>query len=370
MRLIQRNVDQRGISVVVRGCFWGDAEGARLWANGRSVPGYEETGGMEASEADQIAALWLVLYTDPWYELRLLRNLPTSGQASFGQEAPSSVLLRTVDEFTPSIELMNELSEEGLDEYFQDALSAIRQSPELRQAAATATLDSLDHRRAIARALIAYAIVSAQDCEELPPTGFMRDALAERVADELYGFGMSFSDFLMRPVKGMATRLVSRKLAGDRGSITDAAAPMAGDVLRFLANGDGMRSFVLNAIKDSAAGPVYVLAHSLGGIICVDLLVREEVPAVKCLVTIGSQAPFLYEIGALPSLTYPKPLPGHFPPWANIYDRRDILSYIGSPIMGERIADIQVDNGEAFPQAHSAYWSNPAVWDVIAAVVT
>src|SRR5664279_3064416 len=51
------------------------AAGARLLAGGASIPGYGDTGGAEPSEADQLLALWSVLYTDPWYELRLLRNL-------------------------------------------------------------------------------------------------------------------------------------------------------------------------------------------------------------------------------------------------------------------------------------------------------
>ena len=35
----------------------------------------------------------------------------------------------------------------------------------------------------------------------------------------------------------------------------------------------------------------------------------ESVPQVKQLITVGSQASFLYEIGALVSLEYPNPLP-------------------------------------------------------------
>ena len=114
---------------------------------------------------------------------------------------------------------------------------------------------------------------------------------------------------------------------------------------------------------------MYLVAHSLGGIICVDLLVREEFPTVAGLVTVGSQSPFLYEIGALPALTYPDPLPDHFPRWVNIYDRRDMLSYVAAGVLGDRVADVEVDNGQPFPQSHSAYFSNSDVWAAIQAVV-
>src|SRR5215470_13953559 len=76
LRTIKRQLNGRGSAVDVRGCFWGEAAGARLLAGGASIPGYGESGGTEPSEADQLLALWSVLYTDPWYELRLLRNRP------------------------------------------------------------------------------------------------------------------------------------------------------------------------------------------------------------------------------------------------------------------------------------------------------
>jgi alpha-beta hydrolase superfamily lysophospholipase len=128
-------------------------------------------------------------------------------------------------------------------------------------------------------------------------------------------------EFLLRPVKGLAARWATAKLTKDRGSITDAAAPAAGDVARFLANRDGARTFVPAAINDIAPDPVYILGHSLGGIICVDLLVREQLGNVAGPITVGSQSPFLYEIGALPALSHPEPLPDHVPPWLNVYDR-------------------------------------------------
>jgi hypothetical protein len=366
--LIKRRAQRLHRPVNVQGCYWGQAEGARLRAGGQSIPGYEETGGRTPTEANELHALWSVLYTDPWYELRLLRHMPTSGPIPFGQESPRIMLRRMVDDFVPSDTLRDELVDRGLASFFQAALVAIRVAPEFDQAAATAPADSLDHRRAIARALVAYAIAASGDAGHPPPTGAERDTLAERVADELQGYGMSFSDFLLNPVKGIARHMAVSKLTRERGSITDAAAPAAGDTLRFLANGDGVRTFVKRAISD-ASEPVYLLAHSLGGIICVDLLAREPVKQVAGLLTVGSQAPFLYEIGALPSLIYPNPLPTHFPSWVNIYDRRDILSYVGAKLFNGRVTDVEVDNGQPFPQSHSAYWSNPAVWAAIAAAM-
>jgi hypothetical protein len=99
------------------------------------------------------------------------------------------------------------------------------------------------------------------------------------------------------------------------------------------------------------------------------LLVREQFANVAGLITIGSQSPFLYEIGAFPALGHPDPLPAHFPPWLNVYDRRDVLSYVGSGVFGDGVRDVEVDNGQPFPQSHSAYWTNPAVWTAVSEFV-
>jgi hypothetical protein len=79
-------------------------------------------------------------------------------------------------------------------------------------------------------------------------------------------------------------------------------------------------------------------------------------------VTAGSQGPFLYESGSLPSLEHPAPLPPHVPAWLNLYDSRDLLGYLGAELFPGRVTDVPVDSGQPFPAAHSAYWTNPAVY--------
>jgi pimeloyl-ACP methyl ester carboxylesterase len=196
--------------------------------------------------------------------------------------------------------------------------------------------------------------------------GAMRDELTKQLSLELEGYGLGMGSFALTPVKGLAKRLATRKLTGDRGAITDAAAPAAGDVLRFLARGDEARAFVRRAVED-IGGDVVLLGHSLGGVICVDLLLREELARVKGLVTIGSQAPLLYEIGALPALSHPSPVPPSFPAWLNIYDRRDLLAYVCADVFGRPVADdVPVDNKQPFPESHSAYWANKTVWRAVA----
>lgn len=362
---IRENAHKSGLPVEVLGCFWGGSEGARLNLGGASIPGYLEAGGGEPSEDDSLMALWSVLYTDPWYELRVLRNMPVQGPFPFGQEPPSAALRRNMEEFAPSEQLRELLEADHLQRYFDIAVTALLRAEEFSQAVETAPPDPLEHRRAIARALIAHTLVAAEEAQDLPLNGAVRDRLVEQLTNELHGYGMGVGEFLLRPVKGLAWRMVTKKLVGDRGTLSDAAAPATGDVLRYLANGKAMRTYVQQSIADLGEGPIIVLAHSLGGIMCVDLLMQQAMPEVSALVTVGTQAPLFYEIGALPSLGPEESLPGHFPLWLNIYDRRDLLSYVGSEVFPGQVKDVEVRNGQPFPQSHSAYWSNPDVWTAV-----
>src|SRR5258708_18031009 len=105
----------------------------------------------------------------------------------------------------------------------------------------------------------------------------------------------------------------------------------------------------------------------LGGIGCADLLIQHQSvrQQVQLLVTVGTQVPFFYEIGALHSLSPDQPLPPDFPSWLNIYDLNDFLSYVGATVFPNQVQDVLVDNRQPFPQAHGAYWTNPATWNAI-----
>jgi hypothetical protein len=356
----------------VNGCFWGGSEGAKLWADGASIPSYDETGGDDPSEAEENLALWAVLHTDPWYEIRLLGDWPAEGgELAPGQMPPSARLREQVDSFVASEELSQLLVRYDLRAHFDAARIALQAAPEFDRAADTATEATLnEHRKAVARALVAFMMVSAEDSGAPPLDGATREAIVTVVIDDLHGFGMGIAAWLTRPFKGFAQSMVTQRMARKRGALTDATSPAAGDIMRYQARGSGIRRYIRQVVADAlVADPdpsVTLLAHSLGGIACVDALIEGPIPGVGRLVTVGSQAPFFYEIDALSSLPYGDPLPDHFPAWLNIYDGRDFLSYIGEGVFPGRVTDQRVDNGQPFPQAHSAYWRNDAVWQHIA----
>jgi hypothetical protein len=363
-------------SAIVKPCYWGHL-GSRLPATPGSIPEYDTTKavpspadlGATLTDEEYRVALWSVLNDDPLYELRVLalRSGP-AGEFSPGQLPPGPALLRRAREFPIPPALQFLLEQAGIADAFPSARAAVLESSAAQDALKSATSALTEYRQALARAFIAYAAAQTAsdepDSVPLPVTldASLRDQIELHLVQILGGTDYTAAGWVREQLGGMVRRIATRRFANRRGAVTDAAYPAAGDILLYQARGAEIHDFLRREI---AASPgCVILAHSLGGIACVDLLVKEQLP-VECLITAGSQAPFLYEIDALQSLRYGQALPPHFPRWINIFDRRDFLSYIGAKVFPDRVRDFAVDNREPFPESHSAYWSNPAVWDLI-----
>jgi hypothetical protein len=357
-------------------CYWGHL-GARLNAGGVSIPTYGETRAIEigvaAAPAGEIeVGLWALLALDPLFELTAL-SLRAEEQEEFvpGVTPPGLQLAQRGRSFRPSPEILAKLEEGDLGEAFSEAQDAITASDEYRDALGAAPAALAEYRAAIARAWVAESAIRSEERKGYPPAVWMdarlRDEIVDLLVDALGGREYGIGDWVRRHLGGLAlqvgSHLGTRYARRRRGALTDAAYPFPSDILLYQARGHEIRAFVRECIRQ-APPPVVLLAHSLGGIACVDLFVEEPMD-IELLVTVGSQSPFLYEIGALQSLPFDSPLPKQFPRWLNIYDRRDLLSYVGAGVFHGRVRDVEVDNRQPFPSAHGAYWRNPAVWKAI-----
>jgi pimeloyl-ACP methyl ester carboxylesterase len=187
----------------------------------------------------------------------------------------------------------------------------------------------------------------------------IRDALVLRLLNDWDQIVYTMGDFLARIFKRAATRILRQH----RHHITDPAALRIGDILLHQSRRAAIRDFIREKIE-KAQPPVILVAHSLGGIACFDLLALPDPPAVARVVTVGSQAAFFCEIGALTSLKRPQPLPVGFPPWLNVYDRNDFLSYTAKRLF-PGVKELEARSGQAFPESHSAYFANDEVWQAI-----
>ncbi len=373
--------------VQVARCFWGEEHGAALGLGGASLPVRTKNrgvGGDGVLDEDDPLAVWALLEVDPLAELREFVQAAHDGGEETGF-APGRVdPWETVADTVRGLTLAGTgQTGGGLPRLVADL------APHLDEAAgrvADEISDSLggsspaDGIEPIAaRAVYALAVQLAEgpygDDEPLAVDGADRDTLVGALTDQLGGGDRG--GFVAGAAKGVAVRALNAYLSPlsslahtFRGGITKGSVPASGDILRYQVRGAGVRAAIRTAVREateSGAGPVVLLAHSLGGIACVDLLAEPDPPAgVELLVTVGSQAPFLYELDALTALRRDDPLPAAFPRWLNVYDERDLLGFVGEKVFPGRVTDLRVNTRQPFPRAHTSYFAHQRLYDLLA----
>lgn len=376
---IKQALQERRPDIKLVPCLWGDPVGAKLNKGGVSIPSYDETqGGKQRSPEEENIQLWEALYKDPSYEMRLLglRSLQSQTSAP-GKQTPAQELQGRVKDLVANPELQTKLDALGIGSFFSRAYESIvgSNSQSFSRLLDTASRPLEGDYAAIARAIVAMIGILYRERE-----WFDSPLVDEKLRDEAVDAILKVltrdetsrgvvSNWIIGQLSGLALGVGTNAIKRKRGAMSDGAYPFAGDIMIYQAKGQKIRDFIRSQIE-MVEPPVVLLAHSLGGIACVDLLIEQDLrDKVKLLITAGSQAPFLYEIDALQTLAFGEPLPEHFPKWLNIYDLRDFLSYVGEGVFPSRLTDVQVDNRQPFPEAHGAYWANAETWNEIAKVL-
>ncbi|WP_374776460.1 hypothetical protein OG756_30560 [Streptomyces sp. NBC_01310] len=387
--LVRERLTARFPDAAVDSCYWGDRFGATLGAGGRSVPGLRPRPEAAPDPVDAETAEWALLLADPLCELRVLAEAGWEGGdahddafAMPGVQPAGSRVLALLASLPPAPpptgdELGALLHGTGLAADFADALDATARSAEAARAGDRAAEEpqARELATALARSVTAAALAAAgaeADC-----TGAERDRLVELLTTRLGGDARVPGARAAAVLGRLALRVTTQPLLNAwRGSLTVGATPALGDILRYQARGHELRDF-LHARIAAAPGPTVLIGHSLGGIALVDLLALaaargEAVPGARLLVTVGSQAPFLYELGALTALEPGAKLPYGFPRWLNVYDRQDVLAYLAGPVFpgDPRVTDHEVGSRQPFPACHSAYWKQDSLYERIEQAVT
>ncbi|MGI5499258.1 hypothetical protein [Lentzea sp. CA-135723] len=291
--------------------------------------------------------LWELLENDPLCELQLLA---AQGGAELAPNAPAPG-----QRLAAAARRLDLAGHPVLAPDVQDAVDHV-----LAHARFTTSDDVL--RPALARALVAETLRRAEDrLGQVPVDGARLDevlaAVLAGLGDSERAPGSVLAGFVAR--SGLS-RLIERR----RHVLTSSVAPLAGDVLVYLTRGGPVREFIEQAVL-AAEPPAVLVAHSLGGIASLELLVSRALPGVELLVTVGSQAPLLYELNALPCLEFGAPLPEWMPRWVNVYDQRDLLAFVGEKLFPAGVTDRRVDNRIGFPRSHSAYVANKGFYQVL-----
>ncbi|MCJ0873004.1 hypothetical protein [Streptomyces sp. AP-93] len=397
--LVRDRLTARFPGASVDSCFWGERYGATLSAQGRSVPGLSAPGAAMGPD-DEETAEWGLLVADPLCELRVLaeagwdtgadRDLDghPDGHPDGASDDDGFAMPGVQSAGDRVLELLAEVSEvsgvsgvpeggeqaalllgTGLAAGFPAALKTVSRSDEAARAGARAAgeTQARELAKVLARAVTAAALASAgaeADC-----TGAERDRLVELITTRLGGDARVPGARAAAVLGRLAMRVTTQPLLNAwRGSLTVGATPALGDILRYQARGAGLRAFLHERIT-AEPGPTVLIGHSLGGIALVDLLALaaargEPVPGVELLVTVGSQAPFLHELGALAGIVPGARLPYAFPRWLNVYDRQDVLSYLAEPVFpgDPRVSDQEIGSRQPFPACHSAYWKQDSLY--------
>lgn len=362
-------------------CYWGDTCGARLALDGASFPPRDQDRGLPAGDRPDALALWALLEQRPLAEIELIEA--EAGDDERGGYAPGRV-----DRWDALADRVRGLAGsdpvEGLARAGDGVGRLVQEvGPHMAEAAEDVAAElslrlsgrayGQDAEAVAARAVVALAVrltENALDEEEpLPVDGADRDALVTLLTDRLGGTDRG----VVGAGKWMAARLVadpflrtiSPGVQAGRRRMTGSIVPQGGDILRYQARGADLRARIAETValtREYDDGPVVLLAHSLGGIASFDLLAMEPSHGVDLLVTVGSQASFLYEIDALTGLRRGDGLPETFPRWINVYDRRDLLGFVGEKIFPGRVSDVRVELRQPFPRAHTGYFAHDAFY--------
>lgn len=354
LALVSAKVRQYLPRYEVAGCNWGDAFGARLNAKGGSIPGYGSDGNPgDAARALEAASMarWTLLSDDPLLELRVTDLAPPLGPPQ------GPMVWRLLEDAAEAPAAVALLSTWGLAPLWPDFIGEL-----VADEAWARTVQRLGGTRAQLAAPVSRAVVAAflgwlRLAGEPGITGPQRDELVLALQPSLGGAALGLRDWLADKLTGFA---LPRRTA-----LSDRTGAALGDILRYQARGETLRNFIGD--RAGKTGATVILAHSLGGVAAVDWL-ASGARNVGALVTVGSQAPYFYEIDALVSRAYGDGLPAFFPRrWLNFYDPRDFLSFAGRELFPDIARDVVVDNGQPFPESHGAYWHNDhEVWPEIA----
>jgi hypothetical protein len=375
---VKKGIGARLPDVRVVGVDWGDKYGVSLQDVDDTLPPQiltrDASGALPLTDADLEAARWALLIDDPLFELRLAgQQSPAPSGLSFGA-LPEQAVLQRLDQVRQA---PPDVADSGISTAeLVTAIGWVHDAPELVAGArGTTGPDDPELAEAIASAVVARLLADHRHDEPgTAPTiameGSVRDALVNRLEntiapEETRGFA---TKWLKGKVVEFVERLATPFVADRRGGLTAWSTPMIGDILLYQRRGEEMRQLVADTLG-RAVPPVVAVGHSLGGIILVDLLSGPQAPAVRQLVTAGSQSSLFYVIDALVYLRRGAAQPVPFTPWLNIYNHHDFLSFCAARVFAsvQGISDKSVDPRVPFPPSHSAYWHHGPVYDLIAA---
>ena len=205
----------------------------------------------------------------------------------------------------------------------------------------------------------------------------IRDGDEEIRGLDIGGFVRRRLDELDRVVGAAFGAAAGRLNTHIRSTAGPRLSQVLGDVLVYQRRREEIQARVREVIADvdpalgrGADHPVDVVAHSLGGVIAVDMATADEPLWIRTLVTFGSQSPFFHVCD--PRGGELKPFDGtdlvQLPPslaaWTNLWEPLDVVAFIAAKIF--QLPDGSSPTDRAVPHlASSGLWTHSAYWDLV-----
>jgi hypothetical protein len=190
-------------------------------------------------------------------------------------------------------------------------------------------------------------------------------------------------DFVGAAGGRLGDMISTRLLAAHRAGLNARVGRFVGDAFCYFGGRGvpGEEGPIPQAIGDAIerarteAGPLVVVAHSLGGVITFELLAtfRPHLQA-DLLVSVGSQISWFEELKlfhasniAIPNdHTAKAKRPSNIRRWLNVYDLVDILSFACDPVF-EAVQDLEYDTRTHIVRAHNAYFEQDRFYQALSA---
>jgi hypothetical protein len=227
----------------------------------------------------------------------------------------------------------------------------------------------------------AVANSAGEDADDIR---FRQDLDRRGVFDDLKGFAgslLSELDKLTGAVIGEAVGKINQDL---RGGLLPNVTKFLGDVVVYRRRSLEIQKRLWEEIEQHAPGygteerPIYVIAHSLGGLVSFDAATVANHPLwIKALVTFGSQAALFHVLDprrneGLPAFTPGRPvqLGPTIGRWTNLWEPMDLLAFITAKVFRLHNGEPPEDRRTAHLTStglvtHSSYWASPELVQAI-----
>ncbi|MCU0288548.1 MAG: hypothetical protein MUF15_19415 [Acidobacteria bacterium] len=223
-------------------CFWGDQFGAKLNADGLSIPVpdiIKAFGDLNTND-DETIALWELLYSDPLCELSAIAMNPgeNSKVINFSEEPLNAKLSYEFQNRKFSSKYVQNLAIVGLSDVFEKAYMDTIDSPAFKSALDINPKVIDSERQVIARAVIAKALNMCENLElslRIMHDTALRDELVALLTDEFGGISKGLSGFILKPFFGLAKSIATNHAARKRRTISAQLYETPGDVLVYMA---------------------------------------------------------------------------------------------------------------------------------------